>query len=142
VATGSNGIGFAIPIDIARPIMQEALAGQALARPYIGIRYETITPQLQTKLGLAVDQGALVSSSKDANGATLPAVVPDGPAAKAGVKDGDIIQAVGDNTIDSEHPLDLVLSGYAPGQGIDIKILRGSSKVTVSLTLGTRPPNL
>ena len=44
VATGSNGIGFAIPIDIARPIMQEALAGQALARPYIGIRYETDHP--------------------------------------------------------------------------------------------------
>jgi S1-C subfamily serine protease len=122
--------------------MQEALANQTLSRPYIGIRFETITPQLQTQQNLSVDQGALVSSSQDASGATLPAVVPGGPAAKAGIKDGDIIQAVGDNTVDSEHPLDLVLAGYAPGQTVDLKILRGSSTVTVSVTLGTRPANL
>ncbi|MBI3746389.1 MAG: trypsin-like peptidase domain-containing protein [Chloroflexi bacterium] len=142
VAAGSNGIGFAIPIDIARPIMQEALAGKPLARPYIGIRYEAITPQLQKERSLSVDRGALVSKSRDGSGGTLEAVVPDGPAAKAGVKDGDIIQAVGGNTIDAEHPLDLVLSGFAPGQTVELKILRGSSTVTLSVTLGTRPASL
>jgi S1-C subfamily serine protease len=142
VATGSNGIGFAIPIDIARPIMQEALAGKQLARPYIGIRYEAITPQLQQEQNLPVDHGALISKSQDTSGATLDAVVPGGPAAKAGVKEGDIIQAVGGITIDAEHPLDLVLAGFAPGQSVELKILRGSSTVTVTVTLGTRPADL
>jgi len=142
VATGSNGIGFAIPIDIARPIMQEALAGKALARPYIGIRYEAITPQLQKEQSLSVDHGALVSKSQDASGGTLDAVVPDGPAAKAGLKDGDIIQAVGGITIDAEHPLDLVLAGFAPGQTVELEVLRGTSTLTLSVTLGTRPASL
>ena len=142
VATGSNGIGFAIPVDIARPIMQQAIAGQKLSRPYIGIRYETITPQVQDANHLSVDHGALVSKAQDASGASLDAVVANGPAAKAGIKDGDIIEAVGNHTIDTEHPLDLVLASYAPGQSVDLTILRGTSTLTISVTLGTRPANL
>jgi serine protease Do len=142
VATGSNGIGFAIPIDIARPIMQEAVAGKELARPYIGIRYEAITPQLQDKEHLSVDHGALVSTAQTASGGSLDAVIKGGPAEKAGVKEGDIIVAVGGTDIDAEHPLDLVLSGFAPGQAVDLKILRGSITMTISVTLGTRPADL
>ena len=115
VATGSNGIGFAIPIDIARPIMQQALAGQPLSRPYIGIRYELITPQVQARDGLTIDHGALVSAAQDTSGGTLAAVVAGGPADKAGVKAGDIIIGVGTQNVDAEHPLDLVLSGFRSG---------------------------
>jgi serine protease Do len=142
MATNSNGIGFAIPIDIARPIMQQALAGQPLSRPYIGIRYETITPQVQSSEHLSMDHGALVTKSQDASGNSLDAVVPDGPAAKAGIREGDIILAVGSHAIDTEHPLDLVLASFAPGQVVDFKILRGTETITVSVTLGTRPANL
>jgi 2-alkenal reductase len=142
VATGSNGIGFAIPIDIARPIMQQALAGQPLARPYIGIRYEPITPQVQARDKLPQDHGALVSRAQDASGGSQAAVVAGGPADKAGVKEGDIIVGVGDQTVDTEHPLDLVLAGFSPGQTVELKIVRGSSTISVSVTLGTRPANL
>jgi serine protease Do len=142
MATGSNGIGFAIPIDVARPIMQQALAGQKLSRPYIGIRYQTIDPQLQASAGLSVDHGALVSKSQDATGASLDAIVAGGPAAKAGVKEGDIILGVGSQTVDTEHPLDLVLSSFAPGQTVDLKILRAGQTITLPITLGTRPEGL
>ena len=142
VATDSNGIGFAIPIDIARPIMQQALAGADLARPYIGVRYEPINRQVQEDENLSIDHGALVSDAQDASGQTLPAVVPDGPADKAGVKKGDIITKVGDLVIDSEHPLDLVLASFAPGQTVDLEIHRGSQTLTITLTLGTRPSDL
>ena len=142
VATGSNGIGFAIPIDIARPIMQQALAGQPLARPYIGIRYEPITPQVQARDNLSQDHGALVSRAQDASGGSQSAVVAGGPADKAGVKEGDIIVGVDDRTVDTEHPLDLVLAGFSPGQTVDLKIVRGSTTISVSVTLGTRPANL
>ena len=142
VATDSNGIGFAIPIDIARPIMQQALAGQELSRPYIGVRYETITPQLQVQEDLALDRGALVSQARNGAGETLDAVVPGGPAEKAGVREGDIILAVGGREIDAEHPLDLVLAGFAPGQTVDLSINRGAGTITLSITLGTRPADL
>ena len=142
VATDSNGIGFAIPIDIARPIMQQALAGQELSRPYIGVRYETITPQLQEQEDLALDRGALVSRARTSAGETLDAVVPGGPAEKAGVREGDIILAVGGREIDAEHPLDLVLAGFAPGQTVDLSIRRGAGTITLSITLGTRPADL
>ncbi|TAL05558.1 MAG: trypsin-like serine protease [Chloroflexota bacterium] len=142
VATGSNGIGFAIPIDIARPIMQQALAGQPLARPYIGIRYEPITPQVQARDKLSQDHGALVSRAPDGSGNSQAAVVAGGPADKAGVKEGDIIIGVGGKTIDTEHPLDLVLAGFSPGQKVDLQIIRGSTTISISVTLGTRPANL
>ncbi|MES2209283.1 MAG: trypsin-like peptidase domain-containing protein [Chloroflexota bacterium] len=142
VATGSNGIGFAIPIDIARPIMQQALAGQPLARPYIGIRYEPITPQVQARDRLSQDRGALVSRAQDASGGTQDAVVKGGPADKAGVREGDIIIGVGSQDVDAEHPLDLVLAGFSPGQTVELRIVRGTETITLSLTLGTRPANL
>ncbi|MEO8207596.1 MAG: trypsin-like peptidase domain-containing protein [Chloroflexota bacterium] len=142
VATDSNGIGFAIPIDIARPIMQQALAGQALSRPYIGVRYEPITVQVQARDRLTVDHGALVSDARDGNGASVPAVVAGGPAAKAGVRSGDIIVGIGAQDVDPEHPLDLVLATFSPGQTVDLRVLRGSQSLTLSLTLGTRPANL
>jgi S1-C subfamily serine protease len=141
VATDSNGIGFAIPIDIARPIMQQALAGAELARPYIGVRYEPINRQVQEDENLSIDHGALVSDANQ-GGETLPAVVPGGPADKAGVKKGDIITKVGDLVIDAEHPLDLVLASFAPGQTVDLEIHRGSQTLTITLTLGTRPSDL
>ena len=142
VAEGSNGIGFAIPIDISKPIMRQAVAGQPLARPYIGIRFESIDLQVKTEKNLSVDQGALVSESQDASGATQPAVIAGGPAEKAGIKDGDIITGIEDRTIDGEHPLDLVLAEFEPGQTITIHVLRGTQALDLKVTLGTRPADL
>jgi S1-C subfamily serine protease len=141
-ASGSNGIGFAIPIDIARPIMQQALAGKQLSRPYIGVRYVAIDLQLKQKDNLPVSQGALLGPGQDANGQSTPAVSPGSPAEKAGLKDGDVITGVAGQAIDTTHPLDLVLSQFSPGQTVAIDILRNGSKLTVQVTLGTRPANL
>ena len=143
VAQGSNGIGFAIPIDIARPIMSQALAGQKLARPYIGIRYVAIDLQLKNEKNLSVDTGALIGPGTDpATGASLPAITPGSPADTAGLKDGDIVVAIEDQAIDTEHPLDAVLAGYGPGQSIDVHILRDGKALVVKVTLGTRPADL
>ena len=142
IASGSNGIGFAIPIDIARPIMAQAVAGQELSRPYIGISFVSITRAFADENKLPAQQGAFVGSV-DANGNPTPdAVKAGGPADKAGIKDGDIITKVGDKAIDSEHPLDSVLSQFSPNQTIPVELLRDGKPVTVQVTLGTRPANL
>jgi len=138
----STGIGFAIPIDIARPIMAQALAGQQLARPYVGIRYIQIDLKVEKDKHLTVDHGALIEPTTDAAGKTLPAVTPDSPAAQAGLKAGDIVLEIEGQTVDSEHPLDALLTSYAPGQAVKLTILRDGLQVQVSVTLGTRPGGL
>ena len=65
VEPDSTGIGFAIPIDIARPIMEQALAGEQLARPYVGIRYVQIDLKVQKEKNLSVDHGALIEPTTD-----------------------------------------------------------------------------
>jgi serine protease Do len=140
VALDSNGIGFAIPINIARPIMQQALAGAELARPYIGIKFMPINAQLALDLKLPVADGALVRVLDADNKATgEAAVIANGPGAQAGIVEGDIITSIEGVTIDTEHPLDAVLSQFAPGQTVTLGVIRGTTRETVSVMLGTRP---
>ena len=167
VAGDSQGIGFAIPIDIARPLLAQASAGQALARPWLGVRFETIDPAVKKAAGLGVDNGAWIpdasalrngdqgQSGQDPNGlgldpnslgqnpfdqaASEPAIVPGGPAEKAGLKAGDIITAVNGQALDAQHPLDLVMSQLAPGQTASLTVLRDGKSITVDVPLGTRP---
>jgi S1-C subfamily serine protease len=135
----ANGIGFAIPINIARPIMRQAIAGQQLKRPYIGIHYQQIDAQVAKESKLPVKEGALVQPDPNTND---PAVVAGGPAAKGGVKEGDIITKINDQAIDALHPLDMVLSQFAPGDTVTLTVLRNGATRTVDVTLGTRPPGL
>jgi 2-alkenal reductase len=138
VATDSSGIGFAIPIDIARPIMEQAVKGDALSRPWIGIRFTSIDLQVKKDQDLPVDNGALVTNS----GGNEPAVVEDSPAADAGILDGDIILSINGIRIDQEHPLDALLVQFAPDDAVVLDVLRDGSSVQVTVVLGTRPGNL
>jgi len=140
IARDSTGIGFSIPINIAKPLMEQAKAGKQLARPYIGVRYTPIDKQVAKTESLPVDQGAWVSPKADSTG--KPAITPGSPAEAAGIKPGDIIVAIGDTKIDTEHPLNAVLAQNAPGDKIDLKVLRDGKTLTISVTLGTRPADL
>jgi S1-C subfamily serine protease len=137
IAADSTGIGFAIPIDIARPIMEQAVAGQELARPYIGISYRTLDRQLAEDAGLPITEGAFVT---DRDGG--PAVQPGTPGDDAGLRDGDVIVRVQNQPIDGDHPLDATLSKFAPGDTVSLEVWRDGTTVRLSVTLGTRPANL
>jgi S1-C subfamily serine protease len=139
IAKDSTGIGFSIPINIARPMMRQALAGEPLKRPYIGIHYLKINAEVAKDESLPVKEGAWVHSDSSTGG---PAVVANGPAADAGVKDGDIITQIGDQVIDATHPLDALLSQYSPGDHVVLTVLRDGQTITITVTLGTRPANL
>jgi len=133
ISTEGAGIGFAIPIDIARPIMEQALAGVELSRPWIGIRYVSLDRRTATENGLSVFQGAWLAASSE------PAVIPGSPAEAAGFVEGDIIIRVEGVAIDELHPLQDLLVQYSPGAMILFDILRGESSIQLSVTLGTRP---
>ena len=148
VAGQAQGIGFAIPVDIAKPIMQQAVAGQQLARPYLGVIYQPVTPALEQAQKLPIDYGAWLSTTglssdggPQASGST-GAIVAGSPAEKAGLKDGDIITAVDGQRVDAAHSLDDVLITHQPGTTVTITVLRAGQSIDLQLTLGTRPAGL
>jgi S1-C subfamily serine protease len=139
IAKDASGICFSIPINIARLLMRQAVAGQQLQRPYIGIHFVQIDAQVKKESNLPVAEGAWVQPDTTTND---PAVVSGGPAAKGGVRDGDIITKINAVTIDALHPLDAVLSQFSPGDTVTLTILRDGQTVTLQVTLGVRPAGL
>lgn len=137
-ATSSNaeGISFAIPIDAAKGIMAQALAGKPLARPWIGIYYQPVTQQLAKDKSLAVDHGALIGPPS--TGAST-GIVSGGPAAAAGLKDGDVITAIDGQKIDAAHDLSSRVVLHAPGDKVTLTVQRGNETLQISVTLGTLP---
>ena len=139
IADGSNGIGFAIPIDIAKPIMQQAVKGEKLVRPWIGVYFEAIDQKVKQDEKLSVDNGALVINHDTGGGS---AILPNSPAAAAGLKNLDIITAINGIAIDQEHPLNLLLVQFAPNDVVQLTVIRGGQTLTIPLTLGVRPDSV
>ena len=138
IAGDAEGIGFAIPINLARPIMLQAVEGEALSRPWMGIYYTSLTPVLQSQLGLILGYGALIDRPTDF---AEDAVFPGSPADDAGLKEGDIITHINSIRIDGDNPLDEILTQYRPKESVSLRVLRGERMIDVSLELGTRPPD-
>ena len=131
VASSAQGIGFAIPIDFARPLMAEALAGKPLARPYLGVLTEPVPNPNDSSAPTGVT-GAWIALSGGR-------VAPNSPAAQAGLKVGDIITALDGVAIDATHPLDLLLAAHAPGDKLTLAVRRDAANLEVDVTLSTRP---
>jgi serine protease Do len=135
VASSAQGIGFAIPVNIAKPIMDQALAGQQLQRPWMGVFYVPVNRSVADDEKLPIDYGAYVSKPSTGQ----PAVGAGTPAEAAGLQDGDIITAIDGRRIDGQNPLDDVLSQYKPGDTITLTVLRAGQTMQLPLTLGVRP---
>lgn len=135
VNTSAQGIGFAIPIDFAKPIMALALNGEELSRPWVGVYYKMIDKQMAADLNLTVEEGALIDQGP--NGA--PAVFPGSPADEAGLQQGDIITQLGGRTVDENHDLATLLLPYRPGDVVTMNVLRNGDPLSIDVTLGTLP---
>jgi len=139
VAGGAQGIGFAIPINLAKPIVKQVLAGQPIKRPYIGIYFTELNAQLAQDEGLEVDSGVIVRGDV---GSGRPGVIAGGPADAAGLKDGDILTQIDGHPIDATHQLDVALLEHEPGDVIDLTVLRGAKTLQREVALGVRPADL
>jgi serine protease Do len=133
IAGSAQGIGFAIPVNLAKPLMQQAIAGQQLSRPWLGVRYQPLDAGVATRNSLSVSSGAWITSG--GNGA---AVESGSPADKAGLKEGDIITAVNGTKIDTSHPLIELIASHAPGETITLSVRRGNADADIQVTLTTR----
>jgi S1-C subfamily serine protease len=139
VAGDAQGIGFAIPINIAKPIMRQAIDGEELARPWMGFFYKAVDPALQTAEELPIDYGVLVLVPR---GSTGPAVLADSPADEAGLREGDIITAIDGVRIDTTQGLDELLTQHGPGDELTLDVLRDGETLELEIELGTRPSDL
>ena len=133
IAGSAQGIGFAIPINVAKPIMAQAVAGQTLSRPWLGIRYTPLDAGIATRNNLSVTSGAWITAGS--NGTAIEA---GSPAATAGLQENDIITAVNGTTVDTNHPLIELLGSHAPGETVSLTVRRGTADATVQVTLTTR----
>jgi serine protease Do len=136
IAGSAQGIGFAIPVNLAKPLMKQALAGQQLSRPWLGVRYQPLDAGVATRNDLSATSGAWITSG--GNGAAIES---GSPADKAGLKEGDIITAVNGTKIDTSHPLIELIASNAPGETITLSVRRGSADADIQVTLTTRTFN-
>jgi serine protease Do len=130
IAEDAQGIGFAVPIGSAKGMLKEVLAGGEVRRAYLGVNYISITADIAKEYSLPVKQGAYVFSG---NGKA--SVVSGGPADKAGIKDKDIITKVGTVEVGDRGSVSSLVGEYAPGDTIELTILRGGNTLTVQVTL-------
>jgi serine protease Do len=122
------GIGFAIPINMARWVMEQLITKGKVVRGWLGVKIQSVDDKIARAYGLDRPMGALVVE-----------VVEDGPAQKAGIKEGDlIIELEGQKIEDSQHLTNLVAS-YAPGTEVELVVIRDKGRKTFRVKLGERP---
>ncbi len=125
---GNIGIGFAIPSDTARPIVERLKGGKEIERGYLGISIQPVTDEIADSLGLPHDRGELVRL-----------VRPGEPAAAAGIKVGDIVLKVNNQPVTPDRTLSGIVSDIAPGTRIPIEVLRGGKNQTLYAMVAKRP---
>jgi serine protease Do len=133
VAQGAQNIGFAIPINLAKRDIDSVKATGEIQSPYIGVRYAMLTPDVASKNKLSVDHGAWVQGSQG-----NPAVVSGSPAAKAGLKNGDIITAINGKDLTQDYSLSTAVNEHNVGDKITLTVLRGSQIISVDVVLAKR----
>jgi S1-C subfamily serine protease len=143
---GGEGVGFAVSVDTVRRSIDQLRNGGKAHYGYIGVSSQSLYPQLARKLGLPVDDGALVAD-----------VVGGGPADKAGIKGGgkeirfqtslikpggDVITRVNGHPITRDEDLSDLITRYAPGDTVTLEVYRGDQRREVKVTLTDRPEHL
>ncbi|MFA5249066.1 MAG: trypsin-like peptidase domain-containing protein [Candidatus Paceibacterota bacterium] len=133
VASQAQGVGFALPINLAKRDIEQVKKTGKISYPFLGVQYTLITPEFAEQKKLSVDYGALIGASSSSS---KPAVISGSAAQKAGVKAGDIILEFGGEKITSDNSLAKIIAKYLPGDKVTLKILRNEKELSVEATLG------
>jgi serine protease Do len=123
----NNGIGFAIPIDMARNVMDQLKAHGRVVRGWLGVEIQEVTPDLAQSFGLPKPEGALVASADK-----------DGPAGKGGIERGDIVLSFNGHPVDDEHELPALVAQTPINQKVPVEVVRNGKHMTIDVTIGER----
>ena len=125
---GSMGIGFAIPVSIAKQVMEQISSNGSVTRGCIGIEAQDITPELAESFNL-----------KSINGSLVAGVLIDSPADRAGMRPGDILTAIDDKPVTDSQSMLNIIAMLKPKEKATLTILRAGKKINIQLTVGKRP---
>lgn len=139
MAAGAENIGFAIPAEMVAPALRSILEEGEIVRPWLGVRYRMITPELVKANNLPVKEGALIVRGSDPN---QLAVIPGSPADKAGIEENDIITKVNGVPVTQSTPLGVLIRRYAPGDTVTLEVYHDGSFRQVTVTLERAPKEL
>jgi len=134
-AGNAQNIGFAIPINDVKGLIDKVVKEGKLSRPYLGIRYVPLSSDVASAYSLSVNNGAFIVPS---NG-QASSVGSGSPAEKAGLKEKDIIVEVNGKKIDQNHSLTSYLNQYQPGETVTLKVIRDGKTIDVKVKLGEKP---
>lgn len=123
--TVAEGLGFSIPANTAAAVGKQIIEKGYFSRPYLGISWQQITPQISAMYRLPVEWGAYITE-----------VAASGPAGKAGLQQGDIITKIGDVALDETHSYINTLYTYQPGDKVTLEVNRSGQTASVQVTLG------
>jgi serine protease Do len=137
LASDSQNIGFAIPIDDLSGLVTSVEQTGKLQRPYLGVLYVPITSDVKEQYSLSVGNGAYVPDSKQANGETT--VVSGSPADQAGIQPGDVITQVDGTDVNQTTSLSSLLNKHKVGDKVTLTIVRGDKTISKDVTLGAAP---
>jgi S1-C subfamily serine protease len=121
----AEGLGFAIPVNTAQAVAQQIIQKGYFARPYLGISFQPINPDIALRYNLPSQWGVYITRVSSGS-----------PASQAGLQEGDIITKVGDVTLDETHSYVNTLFTFKPGDQINLEVVRGNDTVQVKVTLG------
>jgi serine protease Do len=127
----SIGIGFAVPSNTVRHVMDDLVKTGKVSRGYLGVSVTDLSPDMAKQFSIPDSSGALVQD-----------VSPDGPAEKAGLKPGDVVRKVNGQTVDSGHQLTEAVTNLSPGAVASLEILRDGKPMTIKVTLAERPNDM
>ncbi len=124
---GSLGIGFAVPADTAREVMQALIAGGSVKRGWIGVVPRDLSAELAQSLNLPVQSGVLIAG-----------VLQDGPAARGGMRPGDVVLKIGDKVVNNTGELLSAVAALPPNSNASLGVQRGAEMVNVKVLVGER----
>ena len=125
---GNVGIGFAVPSNMAKQVMDQIMKNGKVSRGYMGVTLESITPELAPQFGL-----------KDSKGAIVNDLTPGAPGAKAGLKQGDVITAINGTKVEGSDDLTMNVISHQPGETVKLEVMRDGKPTDVQVTLAQRP---
>ena len=128
---GNIGIGFAVPVNLAKNVMDQIIKTGKVSRGYIGVSLQGLSPEVAQQFGL-----------KDTHGALVTDVASSGPGEKAGLKSGDVITAINGTKVQDFNELTLAVTQHAPGDSVSLDVYRNGQPMKVNVTLAQRPTGL